>query len=59
MPFAVSWAAKHGYDGIWLDLEHRAMNPESAQALLAAAVAADIDVMVRCPFRTERTQLYR
>lgn len=59
MPFAVDWAAKMGYDGIWFDLEHRAMDPRESQAMLAASMAADIDVMVRCPFRTERTQLYR
>ena len=59
MPFAVDWAAKMGYDGIWFDLEHRAMTGREAQAILAASMAADIDVMVRCPFRTERTQLYR
>ena len=35
------------------------MNARDSAALLAAACAADIDVMVRCPFRTERTQLYR
>jgi 4-hydroxy-2-oxoheptanedioate aldolase len=59
MPFAISWAAKHGFDGIWLDLEHRAMDATSSQAMLAQAVAADIDVMVRCPYRTERSLLTR
>ena len=59
LPFAVAWAAKHGFDGIWLDAEHRAFDPRELQAMLAQAVAADIDVMVRCPYRTERTMLYR
>jgi 4-hydroxy-2-oxoheptanedioate aldolase len=59
LPFAAHWAAKHGYDGIWLDLEHRPMDPREVQSFLAQAVAADIDVMVRCPYRTERTMLYR
>ena len=25
LPFFVRYAAHHGYDAIWLDLEHRAM----------------------------------
>ena len=59
MPLLISPNASRSYDGIWFDLEHRAMTARESQAILAASMAADIDVMVRCPFRTERTQLYR
>eukprot|EP00038_Savillea_parva_P009520 m.184063 g.184063 ORF g.184063 m.184063 type:complete len:288 (-) comp16015_c0_seq1:213-1076(-) len=58
MPFFVHYAAKNGYDCIWLDLEHRAMNHREVQALLQLGVTHDIDIMVRSP-STERTQLYR
>eukprot|EP00035_Acanthoeca_spectabilis_P022512 m.444164 g.444164 ORF g.444164 m.444164 type:complete len:288 (-) comp19057_c0_seq1:149-1012(-) len=58
MPFFVHYAAKSGYDCIWLDLEHRAMGQREVQALLQLGVTHDIDIMVRSP-STERTQLYR
>ena len=35
LPFFVRYAAHSGYDGIWLDLEHRAMDQREVQALLA------------------------
>ena len=35
IPFFVRHAAHQKYDGIWLDLEHRAMNDREVQALLA------------------------
>lgn len=55
---ATQYAAKSGYDCIWLDLEHRAMGQREVQALLQLGVTHDIDIMVRSP-STERTQLYR
>jgi 2-keto-3-deoxy-L-rhamnonate aldolase RhmA len=58
LPFFVRYAAHYGYDGIWLDLEHRAMNAREVQALLAFCHMFDIDCMLRPP-SIERTQLYR
>ena len=58
IPFFVRHAAHQKYDGIWLDLEHRAMNDREVQALLAMCHAHDIDCMVRPP-TLERTRLYR
>jgi len=58
IPFFVRHAAHFGFDGIWLDLEHRAMDDREVQALLAACHASDIDCMVRPP-TLGRTRLYR
>lgn len=58
LPFFVRYAAHYGYDGIWLDLEHRAMEDREIQALLAFCHLWDIDCMVR-PGSTERNRLYR
>ena len=58
LPFFVRYAADSGYDGIWLDLEHRAMDQREVQGLLAMCHAHDIDCMVRAP-TLERTRLYR
>ncbi|MBM3801841.1 MAG: 4-hydroxy-2-oxovalerate aldolase [Acidimicrobiia bacterium] len=58
LPFFVRHAAHFNYDGIWLDLEHRAMGSREVQALLAHCVLHDIDCMVRPP-TMERTGLYR
>ncbi len=58
LPFYVRYAAHFGFDGIWLDLEHRAMDQREVQSLLALCRAADIDCMVRPP-TLERTRLYR
>jgi len=58
IPFFVRHAAHQKYDGIWLDLEHRAMEDREVQALLAMCHAHDIDCMVRPP-TLERTRLYR
>lgn len=58
LPFFVRHAAHYRFDGIWLDLEHRAMGNREVQALLAACHATDIDCMVRPPSR-EPTRLYR
>ena len=56
-PF-VTLAADAGYDCIWLDLEHRAMEQREVQALLAFCHLADIDCMVRARSR-ESVPLYR
>jgi len=58
LPFFVRYAAHNGYDAIWLDLEHRAMDQREIQGLLAMCHAHDIDCMVRAP-TLERTRLYR
>jgi 4-hydroxy-2-oxoheptanedioate aldolase len=57
LPFFVRYAARYGYDGIWLDLEHRTMNDREVQAILAACYYNDIDCMVRPP-TVGRTHLY-
>ena len=58
LPFFVRYAAHYGYDGIWLDLEHRAMNDREVQSLLAFCRMFDIDCMLRPP-SIERNRLYR
>ncbi len=58
LPFYIRHAAHCEYDGIWLDLEHRAMAEREVQTLLALAHYNDIDCMVRPP-TVERGQLYR
>lgn len=58
LPFFVRYSAAAGYDGIWLDLEHRTMSEREVQALLAYCHAYDIDCMVRPPTR-EHSRLYR
>jgi len=58
LPFYIRHAAHLNYDGIWLDLEHRAMTDREVQTLLAFCHYNDIDCMVRPP-TLERTRLYR
>lgn len=58
MPFFVRHAAHHGFDCIWLDLEHREMDSREVQALLAHFHLADIDCLLRPP-TLEKTRLYR
>ena len=58
IPAFIHQAAHFGYDGIWLDLEHRNMSEREVQMLLAYAHSADIDVMIRPP-TLERARLYR
>src|SRR5215510_3446391 len=58
LPGFVAQAAQQGYDGIWLDLEHRAFDTREIQALLAFFHLYDIDCMLRTPTR-EKGQLYR
>jgi 2-keto-3-deoxy-L-rhamnonate aldolase RhmA len=58
LPFFIAYAAHFNYDGIWFDLEHRAMDDREVQAVLAMCRAHDIDGMVRPP-TLQRTRLYR
>lgn len=58
LPFFIRYAAHYGYDGIWLDLEHRNMDDREVQHLLALCQMFDIDCMVRPP-TLQRTRLYR
>ena len=58
LPFYIRHAAHNGFDGIWLDLEHRGMNTREVQSLLSMCHQFDIDCMVRAP-TLERTLLYR
>lgn len=58
LPFYVRYAAHFGYDGIWFDLEHRAMASREVQSVIAMCHQHNIDCMVRPP-TLERTQLYR
>jgi len=57
LPFFVRHAAHFHYDGIWLDLEHRTLEPREIQALLTYSVLHNIDCMIR-PATLERTCLY-
>ncbi len=58
LPFFIRHSAHFNYDGIWLDLEHRAMTDREVQSLLAFCHLSDIDCMLR-PATLERTRLYR
>ncbi len=57
LPFYIRYAAHYGYDGIWLDLEHRTMDDREVQSIITACHYNDIDCMVRPP-TTGRTHLY-
>jgi 2-keto-3-deoxy-L-rhamnonate aldolase RhmA len=58
IPPFIAYAAHAGYDGIWLDLEHKAMEYREVQALLAFFHLYDIDCILR-PQTREKAQLYR
>ena len=58
IPHFIRYAAKCGIDGIWLDLEHRAMDQREIQALLAYSPHFDVDILLRPP-TIEKTRLYR
>lgn len=58
IPAFIRFAAENGYDGIWLDNEHRNMSDREVQALLAHFHLFDIDCMLRPP-TLEKTRLYR
>jgi len=58
LPFFIRYAAHYQYDGIWLDLEHRAMDAREVQSIISMCHQHNIDCMVRPPTQ-ERTKLYR
>lgn len=58
IPPFIAYAAHEGYDGIWLELEHRAFDPHEVQALISYCHLYDIDCLVR-PATRERAALYR
>lgn len=58
IPAYIRHAAHFGFDCIWLDLEHRAMEDREVQALLAYFHLYDIDCMLR-PSTLEKSRLYR
>ena len=58
IPFFPKHAAAFGFDGVWVDGEHRAFNPREAQALMAFHHLADIDCIWRAS-TLEKTGLYR
>lgn len=57
-PGYVKHAAINGFDCIWFDLEHRAMETREVQAMLAFFHLCDIDCMLRPP-TLEKSRLYR
>ena len=58
LPYAPKQAALAGFDGIWMDGEHRAWDPREVQAMIAFHHLADIDCLWRPP-TLEKTGLYR
>ncbi|MCZ6672805.1 MAG: aldolase/citrate lyase family protein, partial [Verrucomicrobia bacterium] len=58
IPAYVKYAAHYGFDCIWLDLEHRAMDQREVQALMAFFHKYDIDCLLRAP-TLEKAKLYR
>jgi 4-hydroxy-2-oxoheptanedioate aldolase len=58
LPFFPKVAAHAGFDGVWVDNEHRPFDPREVQALLAFHHLADIDCLWRPP-TLEKTALYR
>lgn len=57
LPFYIRHAARLGYDGIWLDLEHRTMNDREVQSFVMLCYYNDIDCMIR-PQTLGRSHLY-
>ncbi len=58
IPSYVRHAAHFGFDCIWFDLEHRAMEQREVQGMLGFFHLFDIDCMLRSP-TLERVRLYR
>jgi len=58
LPYAPMQAALAGYDGVWIDGEHRAWDHRETQAMIAYHHLADIDCLWRPP-TLEKTGLYR
>jgi 2-keto-3-deoxy-L-rhamnonate aldolase RhmA len=57
-PAWVRHAAANGFDCIWLDTEHRAIDLTQVYSMLALSHMVDIDIMVRTPTR-QKIELYR
>lgn len=58
LPYAPKQAALAGYDGVWMDGEHRTWDPRETQAMIAFHHIANIDCLWRPP-TLEKTGLYR
>ncbi len=58
LPAFPQMAAHFGYDGVWLDAEHRAWDPREAEMMLAQHRAADVDCIWRAA-TLEKTGLAR
>ncbi len=58
LPYYPRLAAAFGYDGIWVDGEHKPFSVREVQALMAFHHLADVDCIWRPPTR-ERNALYR
>lgn len=58
LPYFPKLAAAAGFDGVWVDGEHKPFNPRETQALLGFHHLADIDCLWRPPTR-EKIGLYR
>ncbi len=58
VPAFIAFAADAGFDGIWLDMEHRTVNYPGVEMLLAMSHLYDIDIFVR-PHTREKAALYR
>lgn len=46
-PKAVEFAGRHGYDAVWIDMEHRNFTDAEMEMLILASRMADIDALVR------------
>jgi 4-hydroxy-2-oxoheptanedioate aldolase len=49
IPYFPHVAASFGYDGVWVDAEHRAWNPREIETMIAQHHLADIDCLWRTP----------
>jgi len=58
IPAFIKYASDFGFDCIWLDLEHKAMDQREVQALMAFFHKYDIDCMLR-PSTLEKSRLCR
>ena len=55
LPGVPKLAAAFGYDGVWVDGEHRTFDPRETQALIGFHHLADIDCIYRTPARDRFT----
>jgi 2-keto-3-deoxy-L-rhamnonate aldolase RhmA len=49
IPYYPHLAAHFGYDGVWMDAEHRSWNPREIETMIAQHHLADIDCVWRTP----------